>query len=139
MIRFGFAGLAVEAQGLVCDDGDAAEFAIGDVEILAGLGVDGGFAGEVEEVGDGFERVVDLVGDGAGEAAYGGELFGLHEGEFGALALGDVDAEHDDSGDGSVGLAARLIDEVEEALFERLGGVRARWMGVRRPTKGFPV
>ena len=34
---------------------------------------------EVEAVGDGFERVVDLVGDGGGEASGDGEFFGLAE------------------------------------------------------------
>ena len=61
------------------------------------------------------------MGDGAGESSDGGEFLGLHEGEFGTFAFGDVDAEDDDSGDGSVGLADGLIDEVEEALFERPG------------------
>jgi hypothetical protein len=32
-------------------------------------------AHEVEEIGDGLERVVDLVSDGGGEAAGDGELF----------------------------------------------------------------
>jgi hypothetical protein len=45
------AGLLVEAQGLVGDDGDAAQLAIGDLEIVAGIGIPGGLAGEVEEVG----------------------------------------------------------------------------------------
>ena len=35
-----FAGLLVEAEGLVGDDGDTSQFAVGDVEILSRLGVD---------------------------------------------------------------------------------------------------
>ena len=79
-------------------------------------------AGEVEQVGDSFERVVDFVGDGAGEAADGGELFGLQEGLLGELAVGDVDADDDDAGDGVVGFAEGLVDEVEVAELERAGG-----------------
>ncbi len=127
----------MEAQGLVCDDGDATQFAIGDGEILAGLGIPGSFTGEIQEVGDGLERIVDLVGDGAGEAAYGGQLLGLHEGQLGAFAFGDVDAEDDDSGDGAVGLAPGLIDEVEEALFERVGGGAGELDGGAAADEGF--
>jgi molybdopterin converting factor subunit 1 len=59
------------------------------------------------------------VCDGAGKASDSGELLRLHEGKFGAFVFGDVDTEDDDSGDGSIGLADGLIDEVEEALFKR--------------------
>ncbi len=38
-----FAGLLVEAQRLVCDDGDATQLAICDIEILPRLGIPGGF------------------------------------------------------------------------------------------------
>src|SRR5258707_11820501 len=70
--QLGFAGLLVKAQGLVGDDGDATQLAIGDAEILLGFGIDSGFAREIEEIGDGLQGIVDLVGDGAGESAYGG-------------------------------------------------------------------
>jgi hypothetical protein len=65
--------LAIEAEGLAGDVGDAHELTVGNVEIEAGLvGEFGGGAEEVEGVDDGFERVVDLVGDGGGHAASAG-------------------------------------------------------------------
>ena len=38
-------------------------------------------------------------------------------GIVGALAVGNVDSEHDNAGDGSVALIERLIDEIEIAIF----------------------
>ena len=52
---------------------------------------------EVEEIGDRLEWIVDLVGDGAGEATYGGEFFALDESRFGFFLVGDL---LDDGGDG---------------------------------------
>ncbi len=62
-------GLAVEAEGLTGDGGGATQLDLGGGEVAAGFLDAGGDLREVEEVGDGLERVVDLVGDGAGEAA----------------------------------------------------------------------
>ena len=95
----GAGGVAVEAEGLLGDLGDAGEFLVGGFEQMLGGWRDVGVGlDEVDEVGDGFERVVDLVGDGGGEAAGGGELFGLAEGGFLGLASGDVlhGADHAD-------------------------------------------
>jgi hypothetical protein len=86
---------------------------------------------------NGLERIVALVGDGAGEAANGGEFLGLHEGLLGAFAFGDVDAEHDDAGDGAVGFTSGLIDEVEETLFKRLGGGAGEMDGGAASDEGF--
>ncbi len=77
----GAGGVAIEAEGLLGDLGDAGEFGVGGFEQeLDGRRYVGVGAGEIDEVGDGFEGVVDLVGDGGGEAAGGGELFALAEG-----------------------------------------------------------
>src|SRR6202034_1406351 len=73
-------GLAVEAEGLLGDFRDAGDFLLGEVGEVGGFGRELFLADEVEEVGDGFEGVIDLVGDGGGEAAGGGELFGAAKG-----------------------------------------------------------
>ena len=70
-------GLAVEAQGLGGDLADAGELGLGHAdERFEVVGECVVALDEIEDVGDGFEGVVDLVGDGAGEAADGGEFFG---------------------------------------------------------------
>ena len=62
---------------------EAGELGLGGGEVFAGgFGESGVGTDEVEEVGDGFERVVDLVRDGGGEAAHGSELFLAEEGEL---------------------------------------------------------
>ena len=97
-------GLAMEAQSLSSDLADAGELALrrGDVggEIRREMT---GRSEEVEEVGDGLERVVDLVRDGAGEAAYCGELFALDEGGLGLFLVGDLNGDGGDGLDRSVG------------------------------------
>jgi len=74
---------------------------------LNGTGDVGVGTGEIDEVGDGLERIVDFVGDGGGETAGGGELFALAEGGLLGFAGGDVPhgADHagDDGGAGSEG------------------------------------
>ncbi len=111
-ISDGAGGVAVEAEGLLGDLGDACEFGVGGFEEeLDGRGDIGIGAGEVDEVGDGFEGIVDLVGDGGGEAAGGGELFALAEGVLLGFAGGDVldGADHADdvfAVGGVVGVAA---------------------------------
>ena len=56
-----------------------------------------GTAGDVDEIGKAFERIVDLMGDRGGEASGGGEFFGAHEGAFGHAAFGDVAEDEDDA------------------------------------------
>ena len=53
-------------------------------------------AQQEEQVGDGFEGIVDLVGDGGGQPAGGGELLGLAQSLFAAFAVAGV--EDDDAG-----------------------------------------
>ena len=97
---------AVEAEGLAGDVGDAHELAVGDIEVEAGLvGEVGRGADEVEGVHDGFERVIDLVGDGGGHAAGAGQHFAAEEGFFGLLAGGVVGADEEVADDGFVGVA----------------------------------
>jgi len=98
----GRGGLLVEAEGLVGDDGDAAEFLVGEVEEVLDLGDDGVLASDIEEVGDGLEGVVDLVSDGAGHATDGGELLALDESGFGALLMGGLDGGCSNGTDGTV-------------------------------------
>ncbi len=65
--------LAVEAEGLAGDVGDAHELAVGDIEVEARcVGKVGCGADEVEGVHHGLERIVDLVGDAGGHAAGAG-------------------------------------------------------------------
>ena len=89
----GAGGLAVEAQGLHGDLRDAVELVAGHVQIAAGIVGDFGLADEEDAVGDGFEGVVDLVGDGGGEATGDGELFRAAEDLFAALLQGEVGDE----------------------------------------------
>ena len=83
-------GLAVIAKRLLRDVGDAGDFAFrgGEEFDLAGIG--GLLAGEEDEVHDGFERVVDLVGDGGGHSAGGGDLFCLKQRLLESFSGGDV-------------------------------------------------
>src|ERR1035441_9245796 len=54
---------------------------------------------QVEEVGDRVERIVNLVGDGGGEASGDGELLVGEQGGAGAALHGDVAEDHDDAGE----------------------------------------
>ena len=112
----GAAGLAVEAEGLGGDGGGAAEFLFGEGEVIDCLGIDGAGLGEEEEVGDGFEGVIDFVGDGGGEAADGGELFGAEEGGLGELAFGNV-FDDDDHAEGLVWLEEDAAAGADPANF----------------------
>ena len=90
-------GLAVEAEGLLGDLGDAADLVFGHGDVIEGRIVEFAvIAQEEEQVGDGFERVVDFVGDGSGQAAGNGEFFSLAQGLFAAFAVAGV--EDDDAG-----------------------------------------
>jgi len=96
----GVGRLFVEAQRLVGDGGGAAQLAVCRLEVLARLVEALAGSREVDEVGYGLERVVDLVGDGCGQRTDGGELFALNEGGRGAPAGGDVAEEDGDAVDG---------------------------------------
>ena len=119
----------MKAESLVCNGRDAAEFDLGSVQVLLGLGADSGLLGEIDEIGDGFERIVDLVRDGAGEAAYGVQLLRLKENLLSMFCFGDIDSEHDDSVDVAVGVAAGLIDEVEITHLQSLCGAASELDG----------
>ena len=78
------------------DLGDAGEFLLGEQEVGSGLGGQRLLLEEIDEVGDGFERIIDLVRDGGGEAADGGEFFAADEGGLGLLLVREVGAEDGD-------------------------------------------
>ena len=61
--------------------------------------------GEVDEIADGFERVIDLVGDGGSEAGGGGKLFGLAEDLLGLALGGGVAKDQDDADDFAAAVA----------------------------------
>ena len=85
----GAACVAVEAEGLLGDLGNAGELGVSGFEqVLSVLGHGGVGLAEVDEVGHGLERVVDLMRYGRGEASGGGELFALAQG--GLLVLREV-------------------------------------------------
>ena len=81
---------------------------------------------QVEEVGDGVERVVDLVGDGGGEAAGDGELLVGEQGGAGAALHGDVAEDHDDAGE----FAGLVADGRAAVVDGDLGAVLADEHGV---------
>ena len=58
--------------------GDATELVFGLRKEAANLIEIIGAEGDVDQVGEAFERIVDLVGDGGCEAAGGGQLFSTH-------------------------------------------------------------
>ena len=68
--------------------GDALQFLVGEHQTGAdGLGQIGVLAGEVDEVDDGLERIVDFVGDGRGETPNRGEALGGKECCFELVSL----------------------------------------------------
>ncbi len=77
--------------------GDAAEFVFGLRKEVANFIEVVGAAGDVDEVGETFERIVDLVSDGCGEATGGCEFFGTHQCAFGHAAFGDVAEDENDA------------------------------------------
>jgi hypothetical protein len=85
----GFGGLAIKAQGLAGDEGDAPQLKVRHVQVMVDVMVVLAAASKVQEVGNGLQRVVDLMRDAAGEAAYGGDLLALDEGVFSSLLRGD--------------------------------------------------
>ena len=116
-------GLAVEAEGLGGDLADTGEFALRNVDV--GLMVSGRSwdqSDEIEEVGDGLEWVVDLVGDGAGQAANGGELFALDESGLGFFLVGHLEDDGGDGFDGAVAVGDGGVADVPEAMFAGASG-----------------
>ena len=113
----------MEAKRLGGDLADAGEFALRRLDVsprsppaVAGQG------DQVEKVGDGLERVVDLVRDGAGEAADGGELFALNESALRLLLMRDLEDDGGDRLDFAFGTIDRGVIDVPEALLARAGG-----------------
>ena len=127
----GAGGFTREVEGLAADLADAFEFTLGDGEIVFNRwGQALLLAEEVEEVGDRFEGVIDLVGDGSGEAADGDELlvFAQHHGcavEFELrLSLQDAGlADLQGAGDGGgQPLHFASADDLGSALAENADG-----------------
>ena len=122
----------VETEGLDGDLGDAVKFFLGELEEGARFVGEGELLDEVEAVGDGFERIVDLVGDGGGEAAGDGELFGAAEDFFAFFLEGQIGDEGGELlfGDGGFRVEDGDADEDVDGLpgvgdadaFEGLGG-----------------
>ena len=70
----GVAGLLVKAQGLRGDLRSPVEFVLCLTNVGVGLRQIVGLAREIEEVGNGFKGIINLVRDGSGKASDGGEL-----------------------------------------------------------------
>ena len=119
-------GLAIEAEHGAADLGDAGELGLCDVEEMLGFSIVGIVAEEVEQVGDGVERIVDLVGDGGGEASGDGKLLVGEQGGAGPALHGDVAEDHDDAGEFAFGAAdgrAGVVDGDLGAVFADEDGV----------------
>jgi hypothetical protein len=123
------AWFAIEAQRVRCDLGDASELLLGEQEVVANevRGVFG--TGEIEEVRDGLERIVDLMSDGGGEAAGHSEFFGTAEcllSELGllnlianlVLALAPAEGSGESAEEGFGADGALEQDDVAEGLAE---------------------
>ncbi len=102
----GLLGFAIKAEGLAGDVGDAGELLFGKREVGEdGFGETVGGLGDVDEIADGFERVIDLMRDGGGEASGGGQLFCLAEDFLGFALGGGVAEDHDDADDFTAAVA----------------------------------
>src|SRR6201996_653200 len=88
--------LAVEAQGLGGDVGDAVELLLRDAQVLLRSLVEAGGTDEKEAVGDGLERIVDLMRDGGGESSCGSQLLGAPHDLFAAFLFGEIDEKDSD-------------------------------------------
>ncbi len=94
----GDAGIAIEAEGLAGDVGNAFQLLLGAGEVFDDAGGRGGIGlGDEHEIEDGFERVVDFVRDGGGEARGGGQLFGLAKDLLRLALVGGVTEDEDDA------------------------------------------
>jgi len=116
----GIGGLLVEAKRLGGDGGDAAQLPLGGVEVLLQLGEVVRAACQVEQVGHGFQGVVDLMGGGGGEAADGGQLLGLQQHLGCVPLLGDIPGEKNDAVPGGIDLEAE--PKVERSRVEGFKG-----------------
>jgi hypothetical protein len=65
----------MEAQRLVRDAGNAAKLDFSASQMASDLGILRDLLGEVDEIGDRGERIINLVGDGTGQSTHGVELF----------------------------------------------------------------
>ncbi len=84
-------GVAVKAKGLLGNLRNAREFIVGGFQKASDAwGCFGIGFGEVDEIGNSFERVIDLVGDAGGKTAGSGQLFAGSERAFLFFALRDV-------------------------------------------------
>ena len=76
---------------------DAAQLSFSLTEEMPHLFPAVGVACDEDEVGEAFERVVDLMGDGGGHASCRGELFCAHESGFGEAPVGNITENEDDA------------------------------------------
>ena len=76
---------------------DAAQLSFSLAEEMTHLFPAVGVACDVDEVGEAFEWVVDLVGDRGGHASCGGELLCAHESGFGETPVGNITEDEDDA------------------------------------------
>ena len=117
--QHGPGGLPVKAECLGGDLGDAGQLAIRRFQIVAGLlGKITIKPDQVEQVGHGFERVVDFVRDGGGKLPDGGELLRLQQHALGAFLLAEIDGE-----DGDVATAKRGVGWQNECADEQGDGI----------------
>jgi hypothetical protein len=110
--------LAVEAKRLSRNLRDTRELRLRHVDVNPqGVGKRLIELNQIQEIGNGFERIVDLVRDGAREATDGSQLFALDEGGFGALLIRDLDGCRRDGSDAPVLVEdGRVVDTPEAAL-----------------------
>src|SRR6185369_528849 len=113
----GCARLAVEAQHSSADLCDSREFAFRHVDELLGLLFGDSVAHEIEEIGDGVQRVVNFVSNGGGKAARDGELFVCKKSFLSPALDGDITKDEHYSDD----CACLLIDDVKD-FFEKTAG-----------------
>ena len=82
---------AIKAEGLLGNVRDAREGGVGGIEVAADFFGDVGLLlGQINEIGYGFEGIIDFVSDGGGEASEGGQPFAGVEDGFDFLLLSDV-------------------------------------------------
>ena len=115
----GLRALLMEAECLVGDDRNAAQFFVGEREISVNFIQIGGVARDVQQVGDGLERVVDFMRDGSGQAADCCKFFILEKRVLGEATLRNVegDTEHlQRTAVFEVKEAAARLDPVERAV-----------------------
>ncbi len=97
----------MKGQELTGDLGDARQFFAGEVKILfrLGLGIDF-LPQEIKQVGDGVERVADLVGDGGGQSSCLSKAVAGLQDLLGLAALGHIAEDHHYAGE-----LSRFVDD----------------------------